>query len=611
MSKAFVVPAKEFPRIVFHGVILAFIIGGFWLMDSLKDPVLANLVGIEYQPTAKLISVLTTLTVVCLYDYLSSLVSKPNLFHIVAITFALIFVVISALLGDPSTGFENKDRGPHRWTGWAAYFSTEAYGSLMVALFWSYTNSIMDLEEAKGAYGLILSIAQLGAISGSTMAASAATIGIPQLFLLGAMHVFMVSLLIKVYNIVYHDNTSVGNRVRSISECEQDSEDLIHDGNDFTNRRTTLNEFSTTSDTFTEAASYSELLKHHVTVSYYWVIGCIRWFHRTIASFYEGLTLIMQHRYTLKLLGVSVLFEIVVTVLDYEFKLMGAHSVEQAQSELLEKAMGDMQSGLDNVITDGKLLLKGEISEADAHLHTHIQSAEDQFANLLGRFGQITNTLSLIIALFGFSYLLHKLSVQVALLIFPIILLISVILSTLFPTLAVMFGLLTILKALVFSLNEPVKELLYQPTSDAIKFKAKAWIDVVGSRLAKAAGSMITGYAAGDVHKLRKFSEVPCLLLGVFIVMLAWSIGSDFSDLIEKNLCVTERGIVNKQLFVASQQPTSGRRGQRADNYYSQDGELLVRNGLRPGDVGYDGYGLKHFEGVFDDDEERGEEATL
>lgn len=93
--------------------------------------------------------------------------------------------------------------------------------------------------------------------------------------------------------------------------------------------------------------------------------------------------------------------------------------------------------------------------------------------------------------------------------------------------------------------------------------------------------------------------------------MLAWSIGSDFSDLIEKNLCVTERGIVNKQLFVASQQPTSGRRGQRADNYYSQDGELLVRNGLRPGDVGYDGYGLKHFEGVFDDDEERGEEATL
>jgi len=28
--------------------------------------------------------------------------------------------------------------------------SIEAYGSLMVALFWSFTNSIMDLEQAKG-----------------------------------------------------------------------------------------------------------------------------------------------------------------------------------------------------------------------------------------------------------------------------------------------------------------------------------------------------------------------------------------------------------------------------------------------------------------------------
>jgi hypothetical protein len=104
LSRAFVVPQRQFPRIVFHGLILAFIIGGFWLLDSLKDPVLANIVGIEYQPTAKFISVLTTLSIVCCYDYLSTLVSKPNLFHIVATVFGLTFVVLSALLGDPATG---------------------------------------------------------------------------------------------------------------------------------------------------------------------------------------------------------------------------------------------------------------------------------------------------------------------------------------------------------------------------------------------------------------------------------------------------------------------------------------------------------------------------
>ena len=162
MSKAFVVPVKQVPRIMFHGAILAFIIAGFWLLDSLKDPVLANIVGLEYQPIAKFCSVFFTLFVVCIYDFLSSTVSKPDLFHIVSISFGIIFVILAALLGDPATGFENTDKGPHRLVAWFAYFSVEAYGSLMVALFWSYTNSIMNLEQAKGAYGLIISIAQIG-----------------------------------------------------------------------------------------------------------------------------------------------------------------------------------------------------------------------------------------------------------------------------------------------------------------------------------------------------------------------------------------------------------------------------------------------------------------
>eukprot|EP01035_Chromulina_nebulosa_P017245 gene17245-22773_t len=68
---------------------------------------------------------------------------------------------MSALLSDPINGLSSPDRGPHRLIGWLCYFTVEAYGSLMVALFWSFTNSVMDLEQAKGAYGLIIAIAQL------------------------------------------------------------------------------------------------------------------------------------------------------------------------------------------------------------------------------------------------------------------------------------------------------------------------------------------------------------------------------------------------------------------------------------------------------------------
>ena len=38
-------------------------------------------------------------------------------------------------------------------------------------------------------------------------------------------------------------------------------------------------------------------------------------------GFYEGLSLVLTHTYVLKLAGVSCLYEVVVTVLDYEFKV--------------------------------------------------------------------------------------------------------------------------------------------------------------------------------------------------------------------------------------------------------------------------------------------------
>jgi AAA family ATP:ADP antiporter len=123
----------------------------------MKDPVFVSTVGMEYQPIAKVFSVLITLFVVCIYDFLTSLVSKPILFYIVSGFYGITFMIIAALLSDSDIGLENKNKSPQRLLGWIAYVTIESYGSLMVALFWSFTNSIMDLEQAKGAYGLIIS----------------------------------------------------------------------------------------------------------------------------------------------------------------------------------------------------------------------------------------------------------------------------------------------------------------------------------------------------------------------------------------------------------------------------------------------------------------------
>ena len=202
LASTFTLERKMIGKVLFHGLILSFIIAGFWLLDSLKDPVLTTIVGIEYQPMAKLGSVVVTLLTTFVYEYVTMKLKKLELFHLVSSVFGFIFLILSALLSDPLYGLKIEEKGPQNIVGWLSYFMIEAYGSLMVALFWSYTNSIMNLEEAKGAYGLIISLAQIGAILGSTMATQATQIGIPLLFLMGSMTIFSISLLMKVYVIV-------------------------------------------------------------------------------------------------------------------------------------------------------------------------------------------------------------------------------------------------------------------------------------------------------------------------------------------------------------------------------------------------------------------------
>ena len=61
------IDGDELPRIMWLSALLCCIIGGFWLLDSLKDTVLATTVGLEHQPKAKAIPVLVTLVVVAAF----------------------------------------------------------------------------------------------------------------------------------------------------------------------------------------------------------------------------------------------------------------------------------------------------------------------------------------------------------------------------------------------------------------------------------------------------------------------------------------------------------------------------------------------------------------
>jgi hypothetical protein len=131
--------------------------------------------------------------------------------------------------------------------------------------------------------------------------------------------------------------------------------------------------------------------------------------------------------------------------------------------------------------------------------HPH---ASENFAELMGHFGQLTNALTFFFSvsgtpcldfvyalaprgafesadevpwrfaalqLFGTSYVVRKLGLPTTLRIFPCLLIMASVAAFLYPYLGVLFFFVSILKALSYALNEPCKEMLYIPTSDVIR----------------------------------------------------------------------------------------------------------------------------------------------
>jgi len=69
------------------------------------------------------------------------------------------------------------------------------------------------------------------------------------------------------------------------------------------------------------------------------------------------------------------------------------------------------------------------------------------------------------------------------------------------------------LKALTYAINEPLKEILYIPTGEVVKYRVKVWIDVLGARLAKAMGSFLA--SSGPLHPamMSEYAFLPTLLV--------------------------------------------------------------------------------------------------
>jgi len=185
-------PHEQLVQASFFSLLLCMIVGVYWMMRSLKDSVFATTVGLEYQPTAKMLSLVVVTVMLFFYNKLVDMVPRDQLFKVICCGYSGVFLATAFVLQSSTHGLYGSDgkalpASPDRLVGWVHYFAIESYGSLVVSLFWQYTNSQMNLKEAKAQYGLIVAGGQVGAISGCTLVVSSKTFGVAELYYFGGL----------------------------------------------------------------------------------------------------------------------------------------------------------------------------------------------------------------------------------------------------------------------------------------------------------------------------------------------------------------------------------------------------------------------------------------
>ncbi len=253
-------------------------IGTYWLLRPLKDGFFFDVVGGQYQPMAKMISVFIVTFLVLVYSKLVDIVERHKLFYVIGSVYVVLFAFVTYCVGLPRIGVNAVNPVFLRYIGWATYFIIESFGSIVVALFWSFTASICTPESAKKGYAAIIAGAQIGAIFGPFLAWNAETLGMQLLFAIGTLGVVALMFVIKHFV-----------KVMPADQLESPA----HDGA-----------------------------------------------KKTKTGFLEGAKLLLTRPYLFGIFAVVTIYEIVGTIVDYQMKMQAKALPQYASQEAFTSFMG-------------------------------------------------------------------------------------------------------------------------------------------------------------------------------------------------------------------------------------------------------------------------------
>lgn len=390
----------------------------------LKNSIFAQLVGAEYVPDAKILSLLFLIPLIIFYSKLVDWLRRHQLLYWYTLFHGIGGIILYLLLSHPVYGMANINSSTVRITGWILYFFMESNAAFMSMSFWSFADSINNPQDAKNYYGLFVAGSKIGSMltAGSLYLATTFLVNIPdhvllpQFILIGSLLLigaaFSIYLLMKYVPGYYMHGYEAAYKIEKVKQSEKTKEPFI------------------------------EKLKKPV----------------------EGLILMIKSPYVFGIFSLVLFYEVIIVIFDYMVLKTAAT----------------------------KYLTAGTLTAFYASYYF------------------IMNFVGLLITIFGTTPLLRIFGITRALFVFPIVSIFILTFTIIYPTPTSMFIALVALRALNYALNHPTREVLYIPTTKAIKFKAKAWTDAFGGRISKGVGSAIN-------KLLQRLSPAVELFSGLFL----------------------------------------------------------------------------------------------
>jgi len=131
------------------------------------------------------------------------------------------------------------------------------------------------------------------------------------------------------------------------------------------------------------------------------------------------------------------------------------------------------------------------------------------------------NITAVVVQLFFTGFIMQKMGIKVALMVLPLAVLFISVGYLIFPILAVAMFIPSTDGGFAYSLNQVSKEALYVPTSKDEKYKAKAFIDMFVQRFAKV---LAIGVSLVITSVFKDFSTIRWISLGTVCIIVLWFI---------------------------------------------------------------------------------------